>query len=78
MRTHILPDTAHRTPGNTLSTLQEEHRFPPGSPTSERELRGISFLGSWLIFLSVKDRLKICYRESCNQCCSYMYAHIRA
>ena len=47
---HISPDTAHRTPGNTLSTLQAEHRFPFGSPTSERELRGINFLGSCLIF----------------------------
>jgi hypothetical protein len=50
MRTHVLPDTAHRAPGNTLSTIQEDHRFPFGCLLAERKLRGISFLGSWLIF----------------------------
>ncbi len=49
MRTHVSPDTAHRAPGNTLSSIQADHRFPFGlSPTSERELCGTNFLGSCL------------------------------
>ena len=50
---HVSPNLAHRAPGNTLSTIQEDHRFPFGlsSPGSKRHRRRLFSVPDSAIFL---------------------------